>query len=238
MVDVLPAILDSFPLNPPPLPFAHEVAFADYNNKYAGKGCYIVGRGPTGFDYARLADVTDPVFFINDAVCLEKHVSSETFFFAHDARMRIWLNGSIRATAVLPIDGKIFVDSPGDVLKHRDNVVFYYWREMDRRALLTATRDEVARLKILYLHSGTIHPLIHFIWFCGFKRVRLIGCDGINSSEILTSQCGAPDGYDARLTNMSLTCPLWHYDSIRRTQDLLISLFGLEATYIGTPGSE
>ena len=59
----------------------------------------MVGRGPTNFDYRELADIADPIFFINDAVCLEKYARSETFFFAHDVEMRVWLDGSIKAAA-------------------------------------------------------------------------------------------------------------------------------------------
>jgi hypothetical protein len=238
VVDALPQTLDRFPVTPAPLPRATQLPFESFSNKYAGRSCYVVGRGPTEFDYQRLADVTDPVFFINDAVCLEKYVSTETFFFAHDARMRIWLNGSIRATAVLPIDGKLMVDAHQDHLSHTGGVVFYYWREISRRVLLSATRDEIAALKILFLQSGTIHPLLHFAWYCGFSRVNFVGCDGINSREVLAETCNAPDGYDSRLQNNSLTCPGWTYDSIRRTQDLLMHWYKMEALYLGTPRSK
>jgi hypothetical protein len=66
----------------------------------AGRSCYVIGRGPTDFDYASLGDLAEPIFFINDAVCMEKHAKSETFFFAHDAQMLVWLNGRIKSTAV------------------------------------------------------------------------------------------------------------------------------------------
>jgi hypothetical protein len=227
--------LDAFPLTPAPLPFAREIPFAAYNNKYAGQSCFVIGRGPTEFDYNRLADVSDPVFFINDAICLEKYTRAETFFFAHDGRMRIWLDGSIRATAVLPVDGKIPFDTPGDLLQHRGNVVYYHWREMNKRALLNTSREQLSCQKTLFLHSGTIHPLLHFVWYCGFAKVNLVGCDGINSPEVLADQLHAPDGYDSRLQNRSLTKPSWTYTGIRRAQDLLMALFGLEAHYLGTP---
>src|SRR5690349_10859304 len=55
-----------------PLPLARRVGFSSFNNRFAQQACYIVGRGVTDFDYAQLASVTEPVFFINDAICLEQ----------------------------------------------------------------------------------------------------------------------------------------------------------------------
>jgi hypothetical protein len=218
-----------------PFPSAREVPFADFNNRYENRACYVVGRGPTEFDYDKLRDVTDPVFFINDAICLEKLVSADTFFFAHDAAMQVWLNGSIRATAVLPLHSKFFDPSMNVTLGHLGDVVHYRWWETNRDTLLRMTRDELAEAQALFLHSGTIHPLLHFVWYCGFKRVSFIGCDGINSRDILRKQLNAPEGYDPRLQNRSLTSSWWQYSAIRKAQDLLIQLFDFEAIYLGTP---
>jgi hypothetical protein len=218
----------------PRFPNATNVPFAGFNNKYAGSCCYVVGRGPTLFDYEELAQVSEPIFFLNDAVCLEKYARSETFFFAHDTKMLVWLNGAMRATAVLPIDGPIVFDPRRD-LRHAGAVVFYHWREENREDLLRMTRDQIAASKELFTHTGTIHSLIHFVWFCGFKRVVFIGCDGINRREI--DRCAVPvaNGYDVRLQNLSQTSPWWHYTTIRKVQDRLTSTFGLETEFRGTP---
>jgi hypothetical protein len=226
---------------PPPLiasplfPKALRAPFCGFNNKYAGGTCYVVGRGPPEFDYSDLARVTDPVFFINDAICLEKHARSETFFFAHDIEMRVWLDGSMKATAVLPVDGTVLGDAPGVVLGHVGPLVLYHRGEKSGAALLRMSRDEVAERGELFVHSGTIHSLIHFIWFCGFSRAVLIGCDGINNKYLLGRTSGSEDGYDRRLQNRSLTSPWWQYKTIRRAQDLLTTLFCIEAVYVGTP---
>lgn len=96
---------------------ARRIPFSNFHSAYEGATCYVVGRGPTRFQYTDLMDVVDPVFFINDAVCLEKYVRSETFFFAHDAAMRVWLDGSVRATAVLPANGRFLSRVKSDVLE-------------------------------------------------------------------------------------------------------------------------
>ncbi len=84
-------------------------------------------------------------------------------------------------------------------------------------------RDHIARIGELYTHSGTIHTALHFAWLCGFKRVELIGCDGIGG------------GHDPRLENRSNSAAASQYDTIRRVQDLLVRIFGLQASYRGTP---
>jgi hypothetical protein len=205
---------------PPEFPDATHIDFASFHGKYAGRTCYLIGRGPTAFDYHSLTDVSDPIFFINDAVSLETHACSETFFFAHDAQLLVWLNGKSRSTAVLPIDGKIFRQTPGITLHHTGGLVFYHWREQSKEDLLTMTRDQIADLKQLYTHTGTIHSALHFIWFCGFKRVRFVGCD-------------AGGGYDPRIANLSGSTARSEYTTIGQAQKILTQLFGLEAEYLG-----
>lgn len=214
---------------------AVRVPFCSFHSKYEGATCYVVGRGPTRFEYADLADVSDPVFFINDAICLEQYVRSETFLFAHDAAMRVWLDGSIRATAVLPADGRFLSRVKSNVLEHAGPLVFYRRTYRPNGDLLRMSRDEIADREELFVHSGTIHAALHFIWFCGFRRVIFIGCDGINQQQSLAETCGSEDGYDMRLQNLSGTLPWWQYGKIRKAQDLLTNLFGFEAVYLGTP---
>jgi hypothetical protein len=216
-------------------PRARQLSFSDFNNKYPGRTCYVIGRGPTTFDYRDLANIAEPIFFINDAVCLEKHASSETFFFAHDIEMRTWLDGSMRSTAVLPVNGTILGDAPGISLPHAGPLVFYHREEENREALMRMTRDQLADEASLFGHSGTIHSLLHFVWYCGFRKIIYIGCDGINQHHTLRTLCGSEDGYDARLQNRSNTSPGWHYIQIRRVQELLTALLGIQTMHVGTP---
>ena len=219
----------------PRFPNACRLSFESFNNKYAGGTCCVVGRGPTRFNYSNLAGITEPIFFINDAVCLEKYVRSESFFFAHDREMRVWLDGSIQSTAVLPIDGTVLGDDPRLTLHHAGPLVYYRRGENNTRELLQLSREELAELEQLYVHSGTIHSLLHFIWFCGFRRVVFVGCDGLTQPSALASTGVSPEGYDARLPNRSRTTPWGEYPRIRLAQELLTALFGIEAIYLGTP---
>jgi hypothetical protein len=160
-------------------PRAQHMAFGSFNNRYCGRTCYVVGRGPTTFDYEKLKSINEPIFFLNDAVCLEKLARSETFFFAHDAALRVWLNGAMKSTAVLPLNGTILDSEPG-VLAHGGPLVLYHRQDEDREVIMRMTRDELGDAAALFGHSGTIHSLLHFVWFCGFRRIIYIGCDGIN----------------------------------------------------------
>jgi hypothetical protein len=216
-------------------PLAQHVPFASFNNKYPGGTCYVVGRGPTSFDYKNLAEITEPIFFINDAVCLEKYARSETFFFAHDNQMRVWLNGSMKSTAVLPVNGTILDGDPDVIFAHAGPVVFYHRQDEDREELMRMKRDQLADAAALFGHSGTIHSLLHFVWFCGLSRIIYIGCDGINQKHTLASLSGSDDGYDNRLLNKSNTSPGWHYVQIRRVQELLTGLLGIKTLHLGTP---
>jgi hypothetical protein len=219
----------------PAFPRARHMPFSGFNNKSAGATCCVVGRGPTRFDYEELTEVEDPIFFINDAIALEKYATSETFFFAHDEPMSVWLDGSIRATAVMPADGKILRGAAGRDLGHAGPVTFYRRGEKGRRELLGMSREEIAERGELFVHTGTMHSLLHFVWFCGFARVVFIGCDGINHLGVLARSSGTQTGYDTRLPNRSQTYPWWQYATIRKAQDLMVALFGMEAIYLGTP---
>ena len=218
-----------------PLPFATELKFADFNNRYAGRSCYVVGRGATEFEYADLYRIDDPVFLINDAACLAPQMSAETFFFAHDPHMLPWLDGSLSCTAVLPIDGKVFSPPPAEPLKHAGPVVYYHWRTDHTSAVLRQSRDEIAGTGTLYTHTGTVHSVLHFIWYCGFETVNVIGCDGIDEVDPGYAILRSIDGYDPRLANRSQSAVWCSYERIRKRQDELIAELGLKANYLGTP---
>jgi hypothetical protein len=206
-------------------PHAAEIPFQSYLQKYANQACIIVGRGPTTYDYQQLGESTNPIFFINDAVCLEKHARGETFFFAHDPQLLSWMDGRIQSTAILPIDGKLFGAPIQSSFDHTGNVVFYHWRQEKKEDLLLMNREQIAQLKQLYTHTGTIHSVLHFAWFCGFTKVTFIGCDGITVGT----------GYDPRLVNISGSIAGSTYPAIIRAQRLLTTLFGFQATYLGSP---
>jgi hypothetical protein len=226
--------MNAAPLDPAPrFPYAEQVHFATLNNRYQGQGCYVIGRGPTDFDYAELGKVSEPVLFINDAVCLETYCRSETFFFAHDAQMLPWLNGKLKSTSVVPIDGKVFRQTPGISLGHTGKIIYYRWRDENAEQLLYLNRDQIAEVNQLYTHTGTIHSVLHFIWFCGFTRISFVGCDCINRGD-LPAALRTTDGYDHRLKNLSKSSA-GDYTAIGRAQSLLTTLFGFEAIYRGTP---
>jgi len=175
----------------------------EYLNKYKGRRFVIVGKGKTQFDYRRLADIADPIIFINDAVQLAGTATraAEKFFFTHTPGQLLWLKNLGGATPVLtggPARGKAGTlemaswslvpesDRPG-------NAVEYAWGGWwpDKRLRMTR-REAAADSGQLYLAAGPIHTAIHFAWLCGARQVACIGCHG----KVADSH----KGYDGRIT--------------------------------------
>ena len=222
-------------------------ALASYLNKYPGRRFVIVGRGPTAFDFARLADVADPIIFINDAVQLEGHATAsvETFFFAHDACQRVWLTPELKSTAVLPRmepsgepahphQKRLFVLETPEALSVPRLVIYdwggRYWAQ--GRSLAEFTREEIACAGTLALGGGnndkslaggTIHSAIHFAWLCGATEIAFIGCDGTGTD------------YEGRLENRSQGVNLGVHAAIRKAVDLMCGELGLDTEYVSAP---
>src|SRR5208283_5301603 len=96
------------------------------------------------------------------------------------------------------------------------------------------TRAELAKQPTLAVKFGTATPIIHFLWFCGVRRVDFIGCDGINDKDYVRQLTGGKD-YDPRIEIHQPGKAGWNNTNIRACQDMMIELFGFEARYIGTP---
>jgi len=61
----------------------------------------------------------------------------------------------------------MLLNAAGRAFRHSGPLVYYRWREKNKDDLLRMTRDEIAAAGELYNHSGTIHSLLHFAWYCG-----------------------------------------------------------------------
>jgi hypothetical protein len=187
---------------------------APYKNIHAGKTAWIVGRGRTEFEYTDLSQADGPVFFINDAVQLERHVAGPSYFAYLDNKVgRHWLAKGVKSVVLTP---------------ERDefggHTVALYSR---RSGHFDKDRDLVATNNGLVTAWGTITPVIHFAWFTGCTRVKFVGCDGISR----------PQGqeYDERLANESKTVPGGVYAQIRASQERVCTELGLPYVYVGTP---
>jgi hypothetical protein len=210
-----------------------KLELATLCNRYEGRPGWVIGRGPTLYQYQNLATVDGPVFFINDSVCQEIQLAAkcDSFFFAHDESMAGWL-GKIRSTAVLVTDhlnafipGRCLIRGPDDPLLQREGKVILYneFGEFEQSSLLERSRDEIARSQQLYVKAGTIHSLLHFAWYVGCSKLYLIGCDGLPNV-----------GYDRRLQNLSNSNSHSSY-VIRHYQDIMLRILKMPVEYIGTP---
>jgi hypothetical protein len=215
-----------------------ELPFASYCNRFPGGTGWVVGRGPTRFEYAALGQAEGPFFFINDAVGQERWIGADqpAFFFAHDASMECWLFGDkLRSIPVLITDQPITgprerrsrglisgVDDPR--LSGLRQAIFYRKNgPLDRPTLLSRRREEIQRSGQLHTASGTIHPLLHFAWYVGCSKLKFVGCDGL--PEV---------GYDSRLENRSNSTQQ-NALFIRIHQERMLRQLSVQSEYVGAP---
>lgn len=220
---------------------------AAYCNRYPGSRIVIVGKGPTRFNYENLADITDPIIFINDAVQFERTAcaAEDKFWFFHDVRqVDPYLHAGLRATPVVPLDGA--TDSAGKPMATMADLaeswhagcITYRWGGWDmfktEKPWKIDTREAVAKDGRLYLHSGTIHTAIHFAWLCGAKEIVFIGCDGYEK----WNTSSADTAYDPRISIDSGCQPMSAFGKIRKAQDQMCEWLGLKTEYINEPRIE
>lgn len=172
-----------------------EVYFEDYMDAYTGE-CYVFGSGETGFDYKLIPDLTEPLFFINQAAQLAVNNHwSDKFMMSLDKKHHIFFP-VFEGTLLLPAnqnmdDAKGL--SPGSFINA--DQICWWSNKLARTGHLETEKEELQRHKIL--HQGTsgcaatIFPMVHFLWYAGFDKVNLVGCDG------------KPGGYDPRLKNFT-----------------------------------
>ena len=213
-----------------------ELPFAHFCDKFSGQTGWVIGRGPTRFDYAALGQTDGPVFFINDAVSQEKWLAADrpAFFFAHDAAMACWLSDpGVRSIPVLivdqPLTGPVEDPRPGLIGGPDDprlanlprSILYRKDGPLDRATLLNFDRQEIARSGQLHVGGATIHPLLHFAWYVGCAKLVLIGCDGLPET-----------GYDARLENRSKSTQQ-NALAIRVQQEEILRRLSLPREYLG-----
>ena len=158
------------------------------------------------------------VFFINDAVLLERYLRGQpSYWFSRDLGVvEAYAEKPPKSTAVLPVSFAHHVK--GAVGYKSGNGVFH------------TIRSEVARTNTLHTSWGTITPLCHFAWYVGCNAVRFIGCDGT----------ARPKGkeYDPRLENLSKSMPGNVYAQIKACQESTCQTLGLPCIYLGTPRAD
>lgn len=218
-------------------PSMRAIPFESFRDRHLGERAVVVGKGATTFEYGDLARLDTPTYFVNDSVCLERFVAPTRpcYWFAHDRGQMVWMPKLTRAIAVLPEDGKV-LDGPSDpVLESAREYTLYHWRVREQDVVVRQSKEELARTRELFTDQGTIHSLLHFVWFCGVKKVSFIGCDGLEVSTRSAHLAHPETGYDARIENASNSAPWGTFSRIRKGQDRLCRKLGFEVEHLGTP---
>lgn len=161
-----------------------EIPFESFVNKYEGKQGLLIGRGPTDYDWTKLAEHDGPIFAVNDAALhVEKFTKSpDTFMLAQDMRIAP-LVPQLRSVCIVPYGGQYgFAVRKLTLPSHCRISWITRVVEPGRTVLLNQTREELAVSKRLFKSAIKPKPTtvlaIHFAWFCGVSSLKLIGCDG------------------------------------------------------------
>ncbi len=213
------------------------IPFESFRDRHAGERAVVVGKGPTTFDYTELARLDAPTFFVNDAVSVERFVAPDRacYWFAHDRMQMVWLPRLERAIAVLPEDGKVLEDSTDPLLESTRQYTLYRWRVREQSVVVAQEKEELANTRELFTDQGTIHSLIHFVWFTGARKITFIGCDGLEVDPRSGVAADPGTGYDARIENASNSAPWGTFSRIRKGQDRLCRRLRFETEFLGTP---
>jgi hypothetical protein len=226
----------------------------DYKNQYQGKQCVLIGSGPTKFNYENLTNFNCPIFFINDTIRFEKFSIKESFLFTHhpnkfknlvqkstffypERYLRRKLDDTIWAQNESGIHNGNYVypkeitTSPCvvyyDILCHCSHI------DWERNNNVKDTgfpdwafdKDECIKRNSLFGHTGTITTLIHFLWFSGFEKTLIIGCNPIFRDE---------HRHDTRITSLTnRKGSLFDLKAIIENQKAYLKTFELSHEYIG-----
>jgi hypothetical protein len=196
---------------------------SDFLHKYSGKTAYIIGKGRTKYDYADLAKVEGPVFFINDSVILESNLTTQdSFVFFLDKCQRPWLERPLRSIIV----------SHHHVC--RDPSLHPTWHAHPDNRLIKWTpvrgyisKEQMAGQNQVYTEHGTVTPALSFAFMTGIQSVKLIGCDGLNDKR--------QPPYDLRIPTITRAIPGWLYHKIRFSQEQFCRHHNIQFEYLGTP---
>ena len=209
---------------------------SDYRERYSDRAV-LVGSGPTLFDYTKLSELNCPVFFINDTVAFEKYVECDSFFSTH--HRPLFTEKVFRSKFLYPLSylrpeiehpyrhslGPFVNSIPYQLVTHctkqenDDNVpisCFPFWSK---------DRDWIDETGWLLGHTGSITSTIHFIWYCGFTELTLIGCNPVYVEN---------HHHDSRISATSgRKGSLWDLPAIIENQKRFLDHFEFKLTYTG-----
>jgi len=226
----------------------HLIPFPSFKDKYAGREGWIIGRGPTPFDPEALRQVTDPIWFINEAIDWERYVAHDDSF-GISLEWRKFKDWAYRCKSVVMMG---FLE-PHEAAGIKRLVMFKHvapgagggptsvkggnWFRLAQSA------NELAESRMLYQYGSSMLPAIHFAWFCGIRTLNLVGCDGLATE--LRSGLAMTSLESALAYNPNL--PVFDDDGngrsggihplLRKRHDAAMQRLGIKANYLFSPAS-
>jgi len=197
---------------------------------------YILGSGPTDFDYEDVSKIDDPIFFINDTVQFE-HLcpSPHKFFFSHHLGMKPYFQDVEPVTIF--VHTHFFDDTGPDyqdvmIAKHspkgecitvdaqaHNELEPWFFEKYD----WLLDKDEVIKRNRIATGFGSITTLLYMLWFTGCKECLFIGCDPKTARKGFA--------HDGRIGGKMIYQP----ELITQNQKFLIKALNLNAEYLYTP---
>jgi hypothetical protein len=227
----------------------NEIKIKEFKNKYAGRACFLVGSGPTKFDYKELSNTQDIIFFINDTINFEKYTNNESFFFTHHPDT--FFNQVHKSIFFCPthyirrhLSTNERFDNKNDDYEYKvksttaKNVVFHKifsncsYPDSLKNISFEQTgfpnwafdKNQIIEKNALLAHNGSITTLIHFIWFAGFEQVKIIGCNPFFTPD---------HRYDKRISRINnISDSGFILKSIINNQKIMLNKFSIKHEYV------
>lgn len=220
---------------------------------------YIIGKGPTHYDYSNIGKIDNPIFFINESALLSeeypRNMKSRTFMFAQDRSTHKAMKDSSQYNCVIPDwpnnhkkYHKDFIDDDGNrvgdyaIIFDRKKRERSKCGEFIRRGLFKSSdctqvatdkdRDSLEGTNYLPNLVGTIRCAVYFAFYTGISHIVLVGCDGIHKKDWEGMGLWS---YDERLRDMISSKPYGSNNKHRDKAEFMMKRFGISYKFMGSP---
>jgi hypothetical protein len=235
--------------------------FEDYNNFFDGEEAFIIGKGPTLYDYAKLFDEKVPRFFINESAGLCERYGNldreHNIMFAHDIatkaavkqtpnyvcmlpnipnRTKKYNNNYVDINGTLASEYVIFFNQKLPKIERKQHPELsggYRYENYEHGKLLSnKSRDCIARNTWLPCHIGTNRTVAMFCFYSGIRHVKFVGCDGMPKTEMREKQLPA---YNNDLKEFISSRPWGSFYKYKIRVLKMLENLGITYEFLGTP---
>lgn len=200
----------------------------------------MVASAPTLFNYEDLRKFECPIFFVNDTIRFSHYAkSSPTFFFTHHPPKfeTLLINKPIiffYPLTYIRQDEVVYSRKPKEPHKNRvyHNMIIWCrhkeWQDNESIKNFPPwclDHEKIIEQNALLGHTGSITTLIHFLYFTGIRKAKMIGCN----PHFVESH-----HHDERISEISgRKGSLWDLKAIIDNQTKFLNFFKITPEYLG-----